>query len=73
MAKNLWYASKEDTYIRRRARQLGVSELPYGRRTAAYRQIARELYQRFGTRRTWQGVQQRARIISEEKRDGTNL
>lgn len=64
MAKNRWYAPKEDAHIKRRIRELRINQLPYGRRTAAYQQIARELYARFAIRRTWQGVQQRARIIT---------
>lgn len=63
MAKNSWYAQEEDHYIRQRIRQLRVMSLPYGRRTSAYQQIARELYQQFRIRRTWQGVQQRTRNI----------
>lgn len=65
MAKNRWYGRKEDAYIRRRT--LELLSLPYGRRTAAYKKIAWELYQKFGTRRTWQGVQQRTRNISEKE------
>lgn len=63
MAKNSWYAQKEDSYIRQRIRKLRVMSLPYGRRTSAYQRIARELYQQFRIRRTWQGVQQRTRNI----------
>lgn len=63
MAKNRWYSKEEDAYIRRRLRQLRVAALPYGRRFAIYREIAREMQRRFGIRRTPKGVQQHARIV----------
>ena len=72
MAKNSWYAQEEDGYIRKRILQLHVMSLPYGRRTSVYQRIARELYQKFRIRRTWQGVQQRTRIVlgcKTEKRE----
>lgn len=67
MSKNPWYSGKEDAHIRRRIRQLRIRELPYGRKAAAYQQIARELYAVFGIRRSWQGIHQRARIILGNK------
>lgn len=67
MAKNRWYSKKEDAYLRRRIRQLRVADLPYGRRSAIYREIAHEMQTRFGIRRTGQGVQQRARIIEDKE------
>lgn len=69
MAKNSWYAREEDDYIRQRIRRLRVMSLPYGRRTSAYAQIARELYQQFRIRRTWQGVQQRTRVVLGSRRE----
>lgn len=67
MAKNRWYSKEEDAYIRRRLRQLRVAKLPYGRRSAIYRQMAREMERHFGITRTARGVQQRARIIGGVK------
>lgn len=69
MAKKRWYSKEEDVYIRQRIRQLQVLLLPYGSRTAAYEQIARELHRKFSVRRTWQGVQQRARIVLLENKE----
>ena len=69
MAKNRWYEKKEDAFVKRRARQLNLIRLPYGRRTIAYRKIAGELYREFGIRRTWQAVQQRIRITRKEEKN----
>ena len=59
MPKNRWYGKPEDEFLMRRVRALRPCQRPYGRRSAVYRRIARELARRFGVRRPWRGVQVR--------------
>ena len=63
MAKNSWYSAEEDGYIARRDRELQLRKRPYGRRKAIYQKIAREFQREFGTNRSWNGIQQRARKL----------
>jgi len=63
VAKNSWYDPRQDAFLRRRAHALRVKEQRYGGRIETYQRLAREFHQRFGIRRSWQGIQQRLRGI----------
>ncbi len=69
MSKNQWYTQEQDAYLARRIRQSQVGALPYGRRKAVYQKISQEFQQKFRVKRSWIGIQQRARLLAfkEEK------